>query len=87
MSVENNSLPFFDEASARERLWRPCVGMPVQYLSGADPQLIEAAIVTRVHSSTSVNLCVFADGQPAKHVTHVPRRIAGTPSGDCWETV
>lgn len=87
MRAENNSStpPFFDEASARERLWRPHIGMSVQYIRGAHPQLIAAAIVTRVHSPTSVNLCVFADGLPLEHVTQVPRRSIETQAGDCWD--
>jgi hypothetical protein len=81
------SSPSFDEAEARERLWRPRVGMPVRFFRGAEPQVVEAALVTRVHSPTSVNLCVFADGLPPEHVTHVPRRGVETHGGDCWELV
>lgn len=79
--------PSFDEAEARERLWRPRVGMPVGYFPNADSQLVEAALVTRVHSPTLVNLCVFADGQRPQHITHVPRRGGETRGGSCWELV
>jgi hypothetical protein len=77
--------PTFDEAEARERLWRPHVGMPVRYFRASEPLLVEAALVTRVHSPTDVNLCVFADGQPPQQVTHVSRRGIETPGGDYWE--
>lgn len=77
--------PTFDEAEARERLWRPYVGMPVRYFHAAEPQLVDAALVTRVLSPTSVNLCVFADGQPPQQVTQVSRRGLEAPGGDCWE--
>ena len=79
--------PGFDEAEARERLWRPRVGMPVRYFRATDPQLVEAALVTRVNSPTSVNLCVFTDGEPPHQVTDVPRRGVETPGADYWEPV
>jgi hypothetical protein len=79
--------PVFDEAAAREALWRPRVGMAVQYFPGGDAALAEAAIVTRVHSTTSVNLCVFRDGKPPEHATHVARRVADDQTGKCWELV
>lgn len=79
--------PTFDEAEARARLWRPQVGMSVRYFHAAQPQLVDAALVTRVHSATSVNLCVFADGQPPQQVTQVSRRGLEMPGSDSWEPV
>ena len=84
--MRSEGAPFFDEAEAREQLDLPRVGLPVQYIRGTEPQLVRAAaLVTKVHSATSVNLCVFADGSPPTYVSDVPRRCAEIYSGDCWE--
>jgi hypothetical protein len=70
----------FDEAAAHDY---PRVGMSVQYKQG---ETIQAAIITRVHSRTSVNLRVFGDDSAMPtHAVEVLHRAAASPDNDWWE--
>lgn len=70
----------FDEVAAHGR---PRVGMSVQYKCGA---AIEAAIITRVHSPTSVNLRVLGDDSAVPtHAVNVVHRDMAPPDGEWWD--
>ena len=80
LSLSDIAAAEFDEVAAHGH---PRVGMSVQYKHGTT---IEAAIITRAHSRTMVNLRVLSDDSSVPtHVVDVLHRDIAPPDADWWD--